>query len=112
MEQALLRSEKLASTGRLVATIAHEINNPLDSLFNMMHLLRANPNLDATAKELVELAGEEITRLSQLTKQTLAPHRESKLPVVTRLSSILDDACANVSSPTAGRWNCGKSQIT
>jgi len=94
LEQALLRSEKLASTGRLVATIAHEINNPLDSLFNMMHLLRANPNLDATAKELVELAEEEITRLSQLTKQTLAPHRESKLPVVTRLSSILDDACA------------------
>jgi protein-histidine pros-kinase len=94
LEQALLRSEKLASTGRLVATIAHEINNPLESLFNMMHLLRANPNLDATAKELVELAGEEITRLSQLTKQTLAPHRETKLPVVTRLSSILDDACA------------------
>lgn len=75
-----------------MATIAHEINNPLDSLFNMM--LRANPNLDATAKELVELAGEEITRLSQLTKQTLAPHRESRLPVVTRLSSILDDARA------------------
>ena len=94
LEQALLQSEKLASTGRLVATIAHEINNPLDSLFTMMHLLRANPNLDATAKELVELAEEEITRLSQLTKQTLAPHRESKLPVVTRLSSILDDGCA------------------
>ena len=58
LEQALLGSEKLASTGRLVATIAHEINNPLDSLFNMMNLLRANPNLDATAEELVELAGE------------------------------------------------------
>ena len=94
LEAALLRSEKLASTGRLVATIAHEINNPLDSLFNMMHLLRANPNLDATARELVELAGEEISRLSHITKQTLAPHRESKLPVVTNLSAILDDACA------------------
>jgi protein-histidine pros-kinase len=93
LERALQRSEKLASTGRLVATIAHEINNPLDSLFSMMHLLRANTSLDATARELVELAGEEITRLSQLTKQTLAPHRESRLPVVTRLSSILDDAC-------------------
>ena len=94
LEKALQRSEKLASTGRLVATIAHEINNPLDSLYNMMHLLRANPNLDATARELVGLAGEEITRLSQSTKQTLAPHRESKLPVVTKLSVILDDTCA------------------
>jgi PAS domain S-box-containing protein len=94
LEKALERSEKLASTGRLVATIAHEINNPLDSLFNMMHLLAANPNLDPTARELVELAEEEIRRLSHLTKQTLAPHRESKLPIVTRLSSILDDACA------------------
>ena len=94
LEKALQRSEKLASTGRLVATIAHEINNPLDSLFNMMHLLRGNPSLDATAKELVELAGEEISRLSQITKQTLAPHRESKLPVVTKLSSVLDDVCS------------------
>src|SRR5215831_7427173 len=46
LERALQRSEKLASTGRLVATIAHEINNPLDSLFNMMHLLRTDSNLD------------------------------------------------------------------
>jgi len=94
LEQALLRSEKLASTGRLVATIAHEISNPLDSLFNMMHLLRANANLDATAKELVELAEEEIKRLSHITKQTLAPHRESKLPIVTKLAAILDDVCS------------------
>jgi len=93
LELALQRSDKLASTGRLVATIAHEINNPLDSLFNMMHLLRANPNLDATAKELVELAEGEIGRLSQLTRQTLAPHREARLPVVTKLSAILDDVC-------------------
>ena len=64
LERALQRSDKLASTGRLVATIAHEINNPLDSLFNVMHLLRGNPTLDATAKELVELAESEITRLS------------------------------------------------
>lgn len=93
LELALQRSEKLASTGRLVATIAHEINNPLDSLFNMMHLLRANPNLDVTARELVELAEAEISRLSSITRQTLAPHRDSKLPVVTKLSAVLDDVC-------------------
>ncbi len=94
LELALQRSERLASTGRLVATIAHEINNPLDSLYNVMHLLRANPNLDATGRELVDLAEGEIARLSNLTKQTLAPHRETKLPVVTRLSAILNDVCS------------------
>ena len=94
LELALQRSERLASTGRLVATIAHEINNPLDSLYNLMHLLRANPHLDATGKELVELAEGEIARLSNLTKRTLAPHRETKFPVVTRLSAILDDVCS------------------
>ena len=94
LERALERSEKLASTGRLVATIAHEINNPLDSLGNMMHLLRANPNLDATARQLVELAQGEVARLSGIARQTLAPHRETKLPVVTRVSQILDDVCA------------------
>jgi protein-histidine pros-kinase len=94
LERALQRSEKLASTGRLVATIAHEINNPLDSLYNMMHLLRSNPSLDTTAKELVELAESEVARLSNIARQTLAPHRDTKLPVVTKLSGILDDVCA------------------
>ena len=94
LELALQRSDKLASTGRLVATIAHEINNPLDALGNMMHLLRSDPNLDAASKELVELAEAEVARLAKLTRQTLAPHRETKLPVVTKVSEILDDVCA------------------
>ena len=44
--------------------------------------------------ELIELAEEETKRLSQLTRRTLAPHRETKLPVVTKLSAILDDVCS------------------
>jgi protein-histidine pros-kinase len=94
LELALQRSDRLASTGRLVATIAHEINNPLDSLSNMMHLLKTNPNLDETAKELVVLAEEEIRRLSKLTKQTLAPHRETNLPVAIKMTTVLDDVCS------------------
>ena len=94
LERALQRSDKLASTGRMVATIAHEINNPLDSLFNVMHLLRSNPTLDETAKELVELAESEITRLSSLTRQTLAPHRESPNRAESKIAQVLDDVCA------------------
>ena len=47
LEEAVRRSEKLAATGRLVATIAHEINNPLDALTNLMHLLKKNATLDS-----------------------------------------------------------------
>ncbi len=88
------RSEQLAATGRMVATIAHEINNPLDALTNLMHLLKQNPSMDEGASELVDLAEREVRRLSNISRQTLAPHRETKFPVVTKLSELLDDVCA------------------
>jgi PAS domain S-box-containing protein len=94
LEEALRRSERLAATGRLVATIAHEINNPLDALTNLMHLLQRSPSLDADSAELVDLAQREVQRLSNISRQTLAPHRETKLPVVTKISELLDDVCA------------------
>jgi PAS domain S-box-containing protein len=94
LEEALRRSERLAATGRLVATIAHEINNPLDALTNLMHLLKKSPSLDGDASELVDLADREVRRLANISKQTLAPHRETKLPVVTKVSELLDDVCA------------------
>jgi len=94
LEEALRRSERLAATGRLVATIAHEINNPLDALTNLMHLLKQSSSLDTDAAELVDLAEREVRRLANISRQTLAPHRETKLPVVTKLSELLDDVCA------------------
>ncbi len=94
LEEAVRRSEKLAATGRLVATIAHEINNPLDALTNLMHLLKKNSTLDPEGTELVELAEREVRRLANISRQTLAPHRETKFPVVTKLSELLDDVCA------------------
>jgi PAS domain S-box-containing protein len=94
LEEALRRSERLAATGRLVATIAHEINNPLDALSNVMHLLKKSPSLDENAAELVDLAQREVLRLSNISRQTLSPHRETKLPVVTKVSELMDDVCA------------------
>jgi PAS domain S-box-containing protein len=90
LEQALRRSDKLAATGRLVATLAHEINNPLDSLTNLLHLLGTNPTLDDSGREMVEQAQQEVGRLANLSRETLAPHRETKFPVVTKVSELLD----------------------
>jgi PAS domain S-box-containing protein len=94
LEEALRRSERLAATGRMVATIAHELNNPLDALTNVMHLLKKSSSLDAEAAELVDMAEREVRRLANLSRQTLAPHRETKLPVVTKVSELLDDVSA------------------
>ncbi len=94
LEQALRRSQKLAVTGRLLATIAHEINNPLESLSNLLYLLRLEPGLGHSAKELVETAEQAVEHLTTITRQALAPHREAKLPVITKLSELLDDVVA------------------
>jgi protein-histidine pros-kinase len=94
LEAALQRSEKLAVTGRMLATIAHEIRNPLDSLTNILFVLKSNPTLDATGKEFIEYAEGEVARLLSIAGQTLAPHRQPKLPVVTSVAKLLDDVLA------------------
>ena len=94
LEQALRRSEKLAVAGSLLATIAHEINNPLESLNHLLYLLSSEPGLGHGAKELLASAEQEVARLGTITRQTLAPHREAKLPVVSKLSELLDDVVA------------------
>jgi PAS domain S-box-containing protein len=91
LQRALRRSEKLAATGRLMATIAHEINNPLESLTNVLHLLDSDPALGENARELVGIAEQEVSRLVNISRHTLAPHREPRLPVVTRVAELLDD---------------------
>ncbi len=74
-QSALLRSEKLASVGRLASTIAHEINNPLESVSNLLYLVEKDPNLSATSKDYVASAQSELGRAAELTKQTLSFHK-------------------------------------
>jgi PAS domain S-box-containing protein len=94
LEQALRRSDKLAFTGQLVATLAHEINNPLESLMNLLYLLESDPTLNDRGRGFVEAAKKEVGRLSNLSRETLAPHHDTKLPVVTKISDLLDDVLA------------------
>jgi signal transduction histidine kinase len=78
-ERALLQNEKLASVGRLASSIAHEINNPLASVTNLLYILDSQvptPELRA----LVTSAQEELARVSQITTHTLRFHRQSSNP--------------------------------
>jgi signal transduction histidine kinase len=90
-EEALRKSEKLAAMGRVAGIIAHEINNPLDTLRNAFYLLRDHPSLDNNAREYTRIAEEELTRVAHITRQTLSFYRESKEAVPVLISQILDD---------------------
>jgi signal transduction histidine kinase len=88
-QEALLRSEKLAVTGRLAASIAHEINNPLEAVTNLLFLMRAGASTDAQKKYLAQ-AEQELARVAEITKQTLRFYREPSQPTATRISTVLD----------------------
>jgi two-component system CheB/CheR fusion protein len=81
-EEALRTSEKLAATGRLAASIAHEVNNPMASVTNLLYLLEA--------QRYAAIAQEEMARVSHITRQMLAFYRDSTLPVLVNFPELLD----------------------
>ncbi|MCU1286277.1 MAG: multi-sensor signal transduction histidine kinase [Acidobacteriales bacterium] len=91
-EEALMVTEKLAATGRLAHSIAHEINNPLSSITNVIFLLKHSLKSNPEAQEYLEIADAELLRVSLITKQTLSFHRDSSHPVKVSLSEIVDSA--------------------
>jgi PAS domain S-box-containing protein len=88
-EETLRRTEKLAATGRLAASIAHEINNPLEAVTNLLYLIRQE-NLSPDAARFAELAQQEVTRVSEITQQTLRFYRQSTLPALSNVAELLD----------------------
>jgi light-regulated signal transduction histidine kinase (bacteriophytochrome) len=75
-ELALRMTEKLALTGRMTSVIAHEINNPLEAIANLLYLLRSETGSNAPATEYIEMVESELERISGITKQTLRWNRE------------------------------------
>ena len=75
VEQALLQAEKIAATGRMAATIAHEINNPLEAVMNLIYLLRPMIS-DPAGINYIESVETELGRVSHIAKQTLGYYRE------------------------------------
>ena len=99
--EAVRRSEKLAATGRLAATIAHEIKNSLDTLLNLLYLIELNPTVEPELREMIGQAREEVTRVGHITRNTLALQRETTFPVSLSLSEIIDGVCRLFESPLA-----------
>ncbi|MGI8770367.1 MAG: sensor histidine kinase, partial [Acidobacteriaceae bacterium] len=89
-EETLRRTEKLAATGRLAASIAHEINNPLEAITNLIYLLVQHPSLDAEAQEFARMAAHQVARVSEITQQTLRFYRQSTLPTRSSVAEIIE----------------------
>ncbi len=88
-EEVLRRTEKLAAAGRLAASIAHEINNPLEAITNCLYLLEQGL-LDTSARSYLQLAQRELDRVTHITTQTLRFYRQSTKPVPTDLGELVE----------------------
>ena len=88
-QQALISNEKLAVAGRLAASIAHEIHNPLDSISNMLYLMGSASTPEENAQFLA-MAQQEIARVTQISRSMLSLYRESTAPVPVNIKEILD----------------------
>ena len=106
-EDALRKTEKLAATGRLAASIAHEINNPLEAITNLLFLLRNFCRLEDPALNYVTMAEHEAQRIAEITQQTLRFYRQSTLPARANMAELLD----SVLSLYQGRLNALDIQV-
>ena len=91
-EEALLKSEKLASVGRLATTIAHEINNPLSVISNALYLIETNAQLAPNLRGYLRQAEREVQRISQIASHTLGFHRGNTAPTTVQAATLVDEA--------------------
>jgi two-component system CheB/CheR fusion protein len=89
-EIALIRSEKLAAAGHLASSLAHEINNPLQAVTNLMTLLEGSAGLDEENRRYATLAKHELGRVIHLVRQSLGFCRETVSPTTVNLQEVLE----------------------
>jgi signal transduction histidine kinase len=93
-DEALRRTEKLAVAGRLAASIAHEINNPLEAVTNIVWLLQNNMELPVQARAYLQTAQQELDRVAHIAKQTLGFYRDTSQSSEINVSELLDGVLA------------------
>lgn len=91
IDRALRVTEKLAAAGRLAATIAHEVNNPLEAVTNLVYLAKVDAHKPERVEEYLGMAGRELDRVAHITRQTLGFYRDPSLPARMSVTHLLDD---------------------
>ena len=96
LEQVLFDPEKLAATGRLAASIAHEINNPLEAVQNALYLLQKELGADASNRQYLDIASRETQRMSRILRQMLGFYRQQEVMGEIDLNALVEEAGALV----------------
>ncbi len=94
LEAALRTTERLASVGRLAATVAHEINNPLEAVTNLLYIACQDPDLPASARTCLTAADEELKRVAHIARQTLGFYRDTSSPVRISVAGAVEEIMA------------------
>jgi PAS domain S-box-containing protein len=94
LERSLIQSEKLAAAGRMAATIAHEINNPLEAVLNLIYLARVGCARDSEAHDYLETAEKELQRVAHIARQTLGFYRDNGTPTEVVVDELLKNVLA------------------
>jgi PAS domain S-box-containing protein len=89
-QQMLRRAEKLAAAGRLAATMAHEINNPLEAVANLIFIVKDSPEISDRLRQHLEVAEQQLARVSHITRQTLGFYRESMTRSDVQLQAVIN----------------------
>jgi signal transduction histidine kinase len=89
-EQALRRSEQLAAAGRLAASVAHEINNPLEAVTNLLFLAKLDATATRSTRDMLEMADKELQRLSHIAARSLKFYRQRTGPAPTAIEELID----------------------
>ena len=92
LEKQVVESEKLAVVGRLAASVAHEVNNPLEAIKNVIHIVMSDVPKDAPNRKLLEIAESETKRLSDIIKQMMTLYRPEPVKVHVNINDVINSA--------------------
>lgn len=102
-QDALVRAEKLAAVGRMASTVAHEINNPLEAVTNLIWIARNDPAASEDLRKNLAKADDELRRVAHITRQTLGFYRDSSQKKPVSVREVLDSVLGLYTSRLHGK---------